>query len=51
MDKNEFKEWFDEQVRSRWPEWPVNDITLADWFAAFASACRWAGSGGACRAG
>jgi len=36
MDKNEFKEWFDRQVRSRWPDWPVNDITLADWFAAFA---------------
>jgi hypothetical protein len=36
MNENEFSEWFDNQVRTRWSDWQVNDITLADWFTAFA---------------
>jgi hypothetical protein len=35
MDKNEFSEWYNQQVQPRWPTWQVNKITLADWFAAF----------------
>ncbi len=35
MNKKEFSDWFTRQVLPRWPTWQVNDITLADWFAAF----------------
>jgi hypothetical protein len=36
MSKAEFIEWFDSQVRPRWPKWHVDKITLEDWFAGFA---------------
>jgi hypothetical protein len=36
MDRNEFLQWFERQVQTRWPKWPVNDVTLWDWHAALA---------------
>ena len=35
MDKNEFNNWFTEQVAERWPKWETNSCILGDWFAAF----------------
>lgn len=34
MTKDEFGDWFTEQVQPRWPSWLVNGVLLADWYAA-----------------
>ena len=34
MNRIEFAEWFDAEVRSRWPNWRVNSCIVGDWFTA-----------------
>ena len=35
MKKDEFYEWFVEQVKGRWPTWQVGSCDLEDWYFAF----------------
>jgi hypothetical protein len=35
MGKNEFYQWFVEQVKERWPRWAVGPHELDDWYSVF----------------
>lgn len=35
MNKREFANWFNEQVKSRWPRWKVTPVLLSDFYEVF----------------